>query len=83
MWIGVEKQSGKLECDQPEDCLTKCYSKPEHKESCKSDATVYLKCGKCNSISVVADTLWTFAKLRNIPFKGNSNIIFDCFIRVY
>ena len=62
VWIGAEKQSGRLECDRSEDCLTKCYSKPEHTESCKGAAMVYLKCGKCNS---VADTLWTF---------GNSNI---------
>ena len=45
VWIGFTKQNGKLDCDEPEDCLTKCYSKPAHVETCKSGIMVYLQCG--------------------------------------
>ena len=45
MWIGFNKQNGKVDCDESEDCLTKCYSKPAHEENCESGALVYLQCG--------------------------------------
>ena len=45
VWIGFDVQKGKLDCDEPEDCLTKCYAKPTQEKSCKSGALVYLQCG--------------------------------------
>ena len=46
VWIGFNKEYGKLDCDEPEDCLTKCYSKPKQKEVCENPVDVYLQCGK-------------------------------------
>lgn len=43
LWVGVSINNGKLDCDEPEDCLTKCYAKPANKEECKNE--VYLQCG--------------------------------------
>lgn len=45
VWIGTDNENGKLDCDEPTNCLTKCYSRPVNKQRCESAAEVYLQCG--------------------------------------